>query len=161
MGLQPFCYAQWRQTSHYCDKFVLRRHKTKLMYHIVNCDVCFFCLGAPNSKTNSFSNFMSCSMETQFYPHTFRYRSKITIRCLLLFCSFKLLSVPENNICFYITLWVLVWRISMKIFLLFFVVTSCSGFNVDTFVGTVIAMKQYFRSGCVYTLHDQRTGKSI
>jgi hypothetical protein len=47
----------------------------------------------------------------------------------------------------------------MKIFLLFFVVTFCSAFNVDTFVSTVVAVRQHYRSGCVYLLHGQHTGE--
>jgi hypothetical protein len=49
----------------------------------------------------------------------------------------------------------------MKIFRLIFVLTSCSGLSVDMFVDTVIAIKQHFRSGCVYLLHDQQRGKSV
>jgi hypothetical protein len=47
----------------------------------------------------------------------------------------------------------------MKIFPLFFVVTFCSAFNVDTFVSTVIGVKQHYRSGCVNVLHGQHTGE--
>jgi len=47
----------------------------------------------------------------------------------------------------------------MKIFLLFFVVTFCSGFNVDSFVGTVIGVKQHHRSGCMYLLHSEQIGE--
>lgn len=47
----------------------------------------------------------------------------------------------------------------MKIFLLLFVVTFCSGFNVDSFVGTVIGVKQYYQSGCLYLLHGQQIGE--
>jgi len=48
---------------------------------------------------------------------------------------------------------------TMKIFPLFFVLTFCSGFNVDSFVGTVIGVKQHYRSGCVYLLHSQQIGE--
>ena len=51
-------------------------------------------------------------------------------------------------------------RMTMKIFLLFFVVTFCSGFSVDTFVGTVMGVKQHYRSGCVYLLHSQQIGET-
>jgi hypothetical protein len=48
---------------------------------------------------------------------------------------------------------------TMKIFPLFFVVTFCSAFNVDTFVSTVIGVKQHYRSDCVYLLHSQQIGE--
>lgn len=48
---------------------------------------------------------------------------------------------------------------TMKIFPLFFALTFGSGFNVDSFLGTVIGVKQYYRSGCVYLLHSEQIGK--
>lgn len=48
---------------------------------------------------------------------------------------------------------------TMKIFPLFFVLTFCSGFNVDSFLGTVIRAKQYYRSGCVYLLYSEQIGE--
>ncbi|XP_021923392.1 probable glutamate receptor isoform X2 [Zootermopsis nevadensis] len=46
----------------------------------------------------------------------------------------------------------------MKVLPLCLMVTFCSGFNTDAFVGTVTAIKQHFRSRFVYLLHDQPIG---
>jgi hypothetical protein len=48
---------------------------------------------------------------------------------------------------------------TVRIFPLFFVVTLCSGFSVDTFVTTVTAVKQHYRLSCVYLLYSQQTGE--
>ena len=47
----------------------------------------------------------------------------------------------------------------LKIIPVFCVVTLCSGFNVDTFVGTVMEARQFYRSGCVYLLYSQQIGE--
>jgi hypothetical protein len=49
---------------------------------------------------------------------------------------------------------------SMKDLLLIFLIGSCAGFNKEqNFVDIVVAVKHYFRSGCVYILHEEEHGE--
>jgi hypothetical protein len=48
----------------------------------------------------------------------------------------------------------------MKGLLLIFLIASCAGFNQEqNFVDIVVAVKHYFRSGCVYFLYDEEHGE--
>jgi hypothetical protein len=38
-------------------------------------------------------------------------------------------------------------------------VSACAAFSVNDLVDIVIAVKQYFRSGCIFLLHDNGNGK--
>lgn len=50
--------------------------------------------------------------------------------------------------------------LSMKYLLLASLIASCAGFNKEqNFVDIVVAVKQFFYSGCVYILHDDDLGK--
>lgn len=49
---------------------------------------------------------------------------------------------------------------SMIILAVLFVATACSALSVNNLVDIVIAVKHYFRSGCVCLLHDEGNGKS-
>jgi hypothetical protein len=40
-------------------------------------------------------------------------------------------------------------------------IAFCSGFNIDALVGTVTAVKQHFRSGCVYLIQDRHIGECL
>jgi hypothetical protein len=48
---------------------------------------------------------------------------------------------------------------SMTLLAVLFLATACSALSVNNLVDIVIAVKQYFRSGCVCLLHDRGNGK--
>jgi hypothetical protein len=48
----------------------------------------------------------------------------------------------------------------MKGLLLIFLIASCVGFNKEqNFLDIVVAVKHYFRSGCIYFLYDEEHGE--
>jgi hypothetical protein len=51
------------------------------------------------------------------------------------------------------------WNIGMKLLALCSVITLSTAFHVHDIVAIAIAVKQHFRSSCVYLLHDNETGK--
>jgi hypothetical protein len=49
--------------------------------------------------------------------------------------------------------------VDMKLLVLLVLITSCTAFCINDTVTIAAAVKQYFRSACVYLLHDNETGK--
>jgi hypothetical protein len=50
----------------------------------------------------------------------------------------------------------------MKNLLLAILIVSCAGFKMEqNFVDIIAAAKHYFRSGCLYILHDEKHGKYV
>lgn len=50
-------------------------------------------------------------------------------------------------------------RIDMKLLVLHVLIASSIAFCVDDTVAIAAAVKKYFRSACLYLLHDNETGK--
>lgn len=127
----------------------------KLIYRTDNCDVCYLLLGAQRCKTRH-SVFVA---ELHGHcPYMFWCTSTLQLAVRIILLSFLISNLLKKQDKFWHEK-IDISSMTMKIFPLFFVLTFCSGFNVDSFLGTVVGVKQYYRSGCVYLLYSEQIGE--